>query len=504
MGCPIIVEDTAGVYPSLPVPMPLRQASADQYAVTAVSLETFHIGKAKNNKKALKKAQITVAECIDPSQNKSEENCTETGLIDAPFEVAMDETVETCVSRDDTIDELDDETLAELEEPVDEDLPSEYSHGETNIENDRLPSMDENTKETEDRKLPRFYNFRHKVLTIIEPDCKFCFHGKLRVRVLYGAVRIYGFSLNSSTMRSPLAIYSPRAYSPLAIEPMESEIHDRDITKVWTSLGKKSTDQHFAKSLRSDIENVDDGWAIVELENFDNALTTFLASYCPFRLFPRIDTPSNHSWRDSRRAEIVLQANLRSIDPCKQSTIGSRGIDDLADSICYDWETKGTSRTVIAGGKSVGKSTTARYIVNKLLAKTRAIVFIDLDPGQAEFTPAGCISLNVVEEPLLGPNFTHLKTPYYQLYLGSSDVIRCLTHYLEGVKKLVDRIGEDTRLSHLPIVVNTMGFCKGIGADIINYVIKVVSPTDVIQILSRRSKNNFENPLSRAVVDQVN
>lgn len=58
----------------------------------------------------------------------------------------------------------------------------------------------------------------------------------------------------------------------------------------------------------------------------------------------------------------------------------------------------------------MGKSTYLRYQVNKLLGKGPVLV-VDLDPGQCEFTVAGNISATVVTQPLLGPNFTHLKKP---------------------------------------------------------------------------------------------
>lgn len=76
--------------------------------------------------------------------------------------------------------------------------------------------------------------------------------------------------------------------------------------------------------------------------------------------------------------------------------------------ICFITEDK--SRGVICGGKGVGKSTFLRYYVNQLLEDGPLLV-IDLDPGQSEFTVAGIVSATVVSAPLLGPNYTHLKTP---------------------------------------------------------------------------------------------
>lgn len=48
------------------------------------------------------------------------------------------------------------------------------------------------------------------------------------------------------------------------------------------------------------------------------------------------------------------------------------------------------------------------------------VLVIDLDPGQAEFTVAGNISATVVTTPLLGPNYTHLKTPEMYVFFALS------------------------------------------------------------------------------------
>jgi polynucleotide 5'-hydroxyl-kinase GRC3/NOL9 len=71
---------------------------------------------------------------------------------------------------------------------------------------------------------------------------------------------------------------------------------------------------------------------------------------------------------------------------------------------------EGQSRGVMCGGKGAGKSTFLRYCVNRLLFRGPVLV-VDLDPGQAEFTVAGNVSATIVDKPLIGPNFTHLKTP---------------------------------------------------------------------------------------------
>lgn len=66
---------------------------------------------------------------------------------------------------------------------------------------------------------------------------------------------------------------------------------------------------------------------------------------------------------------------------------------------------------ILCGGKGTGKSTLLRYLVNKSLSRNPEILVLDLDPGQSEFTIPGCLSVIIIQQPLLGPNFSHFTTP---------------------------------------------------------------------------------------------
>jgi len=69
-------------------------------------------------------------------------------------------------------------------------------------------------------------------------------------------------------------------------------------------------------------------------------------------------------------------------------------------------------KVTLLGGKGVGKSTFSRWIVNRFLSGTaQSVLYIDLDPGQAEFTPPGLVSITEVKNFILGPNFSHLEVP---------------------------------------------------------------------------------------------
>lgn len=53
------------------------------------------------------------------------------------------------------------------------------------------------------------------------------------------------------------------------------------------------------------------------------------------------------------------------------------------------------SRLLAVGGKGVGKSTFLRYFANRLLKESgggSSVLYVDLDPGQAEMTIPGKLS----------------------------------------------------------------------------------------------------------------
>lgn len=354
------------------------------------------------------------------------------------------------------------------------------------------------------QKSPKVYCIRNIVIVIMESENRLCFTGKLLVQVLYGTVKIYGSTLNRLT--GTTEVYSPRGYSNVAIETSE-EFPEDSIDDVWTKLAVEGITRDSESELQVNIDNVRPGMVVLMLQNFENNLTLFLKTYFPyFKLFPNVKNPHYFSWTDPRRAEIILQANLcleqyddsnyrRLItDPCITT--------DVAERMLSCWRANEWSCTLIAGGKSVGKSTSVRCLINSLLHTTEKVVLVDVDPGQAECTPPGCISYSLIEEPLMGPNFTHLKAPVYQLFIDDVNVSRCVTRYLEGIKMLIERLKECPVLSRLPIVVNTMGFTQSLGWDIAIFTIKLIRPSIILQIMSSKKKNNYDNVLSAEVVNK--
>ncbi|XP_012525433.1 polynucleotide 5'-hydroxyl-kinase NOL9 isoform X2 [Monomorium pharaonis] len=354
------------------------------------------------------------------------------------------------------------------------------------------------------QKSPKVYSIRNIVIVKMESRSRFCFTGKLLIRVLYGAVKIYGSILNKSS--GTTEVYSPRGYSNVAIETSE-EFPEDSIDDVWTALASEGITRDSESELQIDIDNVCPGTAVLVLQNFENTLTLFLKTFFPyFQLFPNVKNSHYISWTDPKRAQILLQAHLllgqyddfnyrrMIIDPCITK--------DITEEMLNRWRANEWSCTLIAGGQNVGKSTSVRCLINSLLRESEKVVLVDVDPGQTECTPPGCISYSLIEEPLMGPNFTHLKTPVYQLFIDEINVSQCITRYLEGIKMLIERLKKCPVLSRFPIVVNTMGFTKNLGWNIMILTIKLIRPSIILQIMSSKKKNNYDDFLSAKVVNK--
>ncbi|KAH9039014.1 hypothetical protein EDB84DRAFT_1587764 [Lactarius hengduanensis] len=138
----------------------------------------------------------------------------------------------------------------------------------------------------------------------------------------------------------------------------------------------------------------------------------------------------------------------------------------------------------------------ARILVNRLISRYRRVALLECDIGQSEFTPGGMVALNIVERPIFGPPFTHPTLPHQAHYVGADKPRSSPSHYLRAIQALVDTyrldlqyatsfVGveddsdDDRIVDIIPLVVNTMGWTKGLGIDLARRIEEMVQPTDI-------------------------
>ncbi len=131
---------------------------------------------------------------------------------------------------------------------------------------------------------------------------------------------------------------------------------------------------------------------------------------------------------------------------------------------------------LVCGQRKVGKSTFTRFIANNLLNEADSVEFVDLDPGQTEFTTAGFLVRKEVRRPgLFGPPFTHLSIPDDSVFLACSSPAEMPGLYCEAVSELSKRMQGSGR----PVVINTMGWMTGLGFEFLQFAAKCFRPTHI-------------------------
>lgn len=157
----------------------------------------------------------------------------------------------------------------------------------------------------------------------------------------------------------------------------------------------------------------------------------------------------------------------------------------------------GCPAVAVVGSKGVGKSTLSRLLVNSLLEATPVVAYLDTDCGQSEFTVPGLVSLTLLDKPVFGPPHLHMQQPTRSHFIGDLSPQGNPLHYLASVRSLYDwywnHCGSKQQGSTVkpPLVVNTHGWIKGLGFEVLAQVLESLSPSHVMQLTTPNPNNNL-------------
>lgn len=155
-------------------------------------------------------------------------------------------------------------------------------------------------------------------------------------------------------------------------------------------------------------------------------------------------------------------------------------------------------RVIVLGGKNAGKSTFLRLLIENFMyggsyENNGEMLYLDLDPGQPEYSDPECISLNRItsSSKVMGK---HLGQSYCdilkQCYLGANSPQDIPNDYLKSVNELVEYLEDQNYVG--TSIINLPGWIKGFGLNILNYVIARYKPTNIILLESRSSKQYLD------------
>ncbi|XP_050397235.1 polynucleotide 5'-hydroxyl-kinase NOL9 isoform X2 [Patella vulgata] len=312
----------------------------------------------------------------------------------------------------------------------------------------------------------------HRSVLILTHPAELCFKGKAKVRSLLGSCKILGYEIKPGN--NSVDVFSPNSNSFLTIKTVRGEPKNTVANVVTADMLNESS----LNQLLADLNELANGDCVVLILDRLISPINFESSTVPqFKNLFHLDDPQ-------------AKYSLSSMSDCNSLWVSASREYDTA---IYEWTNKiinGIKPVVmVVGGKNSGKSTLNRMLINSALNVSNAVSFLDCDVGQAEFTPSGIISLHHINEPALGPPFTHQKNSDHMCFYGEINPSKGLTRYIKSVE-IVHRSYRnlDTKL---PVIVNTLGWNEGLGLKIIVDLIHMIKPTMIVQLDCEYDYNNF-------------
>lgn len=293
-------------------------------------------------------------------------------------------------------------------------------------------------------------------------------YGSAAIKVMKGVASVLGSVLSSKALE--VTFYSPLYDPALVIKSTVSKSHETDIKTEQNAIQKILKDACFDQ--RSEIERLLACSTVLELSGLKKSHT-----YPKYKNF--FDAPENVSYNELCKGCFLVEPNCVIIEyPGYQ--LACKEILPQAEMMKKQSLSNNTV-VVTVGSKGAGKSTFNMYLTNCLLNHYELVNYIDCDIGQPEFTISGCISVIHVTTPILGPSFTHLQNPHFSTYYGAVNASHDVDRYVECVKTVLQHVKPG-----FPIVVNTMGWIKDVGMNLLAHILCMIQPSHVVQLSSRR------------------
>ncbi|KAL3778616.1 hypothetical protein HJC23_010958 [Cyclotella cryptica] len=191
------------------------------------------------------------------------------------------------------------------------------------------------------------------------------------------------------------------------------------------------------------------------------------------------------------------------------------------------------NRIFVCGAKGVGKSTFLRYMTNRMLSMSsiskdcstssssknrRCVAILDLDSGQPEFHPPGLLTLSIVSTPIMSDPPMHMvcngigRIENGVETLGKDSIVEKVVAsyffgdvtsksdpdtYIHMANKLLQKyqdieLGGCEQSTGIPLIVNSDGWVKGLGYEILSALVGICNPAHIVQILGNTKAKSFD------------
>ncbi|XP_037717744.1 polynucleotide 5'-hydroxyl-kinase NOL9 isoform X2 [Drosophila subpulchrella] len=321
------------------------------------------------------------------------------------------------------------------------------------------------------------------VLAVIKEDLEL--YGTLVLTLLSGQISVNGYR---PRRQEPLTIYSPKGLNWVSISPTKTKKPAKDEVQ-WDELNKNFTRAQLDR-IQGSFQNQTNAIVLLQRNTGAQHLVDNFGKHMAQNLFPLV----NASNRPFHQSESLLHCLIQSSDLSRTLQV---------PQVWNKLKLQASSRILIAGGKGVGKSSLLRYLINRNLGQFPSLLLIDLDIGQPEIFVPQTVSCTLIDGPLLGPGFFYNKQPDQAYVVGHTNIVLCAEQYARAVIQLIQNIHKDPNYANIPWLVNTMGYNKGFGTELMALLVDRIRPTDLIQISSPVPINNFDSFLEWSSLSQL-
>ncbi|PVG04867.1 hypothetical protein CPB86DRAFT_803579 [Serendipita vermifera] len=316
-----------------------------------------------------------------------------------------------------------------------------------------------------------------RVTIIMKPSETLSFLGTIALTLLYGQVTLFGSTIIPSPTRH--MIYAPINYPTATIEASIGPNHGSRPSLLPPEIAKR-------------IEPVDSVLVIEDSLSGVEGLNLICGGNHNTKFHGFSDFPFAFELHQFFPASKIIINPISSSIPMQIPTSWRSGLQQI-DVV------EGHPRILIKGAKNSGKSMFSRMLINHLLLRYQKVAYLECDPGQTEFTPPGLVSLHIIDKPIFGPPFTHPRHALKAHFTGSTSVKSLSSHYLKCVKALLETYNLDIRYEEdqetfpmemnaemarpkgVPLVINTFGWTKGLGGELIR---QIESQADLTHLIS--------------------
>lgn len=333
----------------------------------------------------------------------------------------------------------------------------------------------------------RFHNCTDAQGVVIRLMNTIHFHGILIVKALANNVQINGFELKQGETLNVTSIARADYFinlTPVANPSVQNANYSAQLQKLLPGDDIARIVESFDPKTES-LVHVHQG--------LPDSTVAMLSAYSPHVLLPTKKMLLANS--PCPTSELILSSKF---------FVGSENSKLSAFQVNDQWnhvEVSSESRVLVIGGKNVGKSSLCQFLINANIARFEKVLLIDLDVGQPICSPAQTVSATLLTKPIIGPGYLARASPEKSFVYGDKSIMIAPFKYLRCVRQLLEFCSANPNYKQVPWIVNTMGYQKGFGLQLVCLLTKMLQPTDVIQIQHGNKSFNYARILTEDVVN---